>query len=85
MSDMMWLGGSSFSRGDKVQQVALDGLIPLDGLLYVIDAAHGELVLSRVPGGPVFCFFKICQPKTRQPGRLTSLGRANKIKRWSGI
>ncbi len=41
-----------FAPGDRVQQIAPIGLVPLNGETYVVRVSGEELELSRNPDGP---------------------------------
>ena len=46
------LNGEHLNPGDRVQQIGLYGLAPLNGERYVVEAHGGEVVLSQAPDGP---------------------------------
>ncbi len=45
-------GDSTISRGDRLQQIGLIGLAPIDGNPYVIDVYPDGVELSLKPDGP---------------------------------
>ncbi len=52
MDGSFYLGGGDFVPGDRVQQVGIISLAPLDGLYRVVDVYPDGLVLAGPDGAP---------------------------------